>query len=235
MSDPVQPPEQRAARPKRRYDSTRRTEQARETRRCILDAARELFSTRGYTGATMEAVAGKANVAVETVYAAFGSKRALLSALVGVLVAGDDEPLPLLERSTPQAIRSEPDQRRQIAAFADDITQVLGRIAPIYGVIRAAATTEPEIAELLRQIQRTRFANLSRLVSWVAANGPLHERLDVASAAETVWTVASPDTFCLLAGDRGWSPERYARWLEDSLIALLLPPQSARRGGSAGS
>ena len=228
MPEPVNPSEQPAAAPKRRYDSTRRTEQAGETRRRILGAARELFAARGYTGATIEAVATEANVAVETVYAAFGSKRALLSALVGVLVAGDDQPVPLLERSTPQAIRSEPDQRRQIAMFADDITQALARIAPIYGVIRAAAATEPEIAKLLRQMQRTRFANLSRFVGWVAGNGALRESLDTAAAAETVWTIASPDTYRLLTGDRGWSSERYAHWLGDSLLALLLPPQPAR-------
>jgi AcrR family transcriptional regulator len=217
-------------RPKRRYDSTRRREQARETRRRILEAARRLFVARGYAGTTIEAVAQEAGVAVETVYAAFGSKRALISGLVGMLVGGDDTQIPLLERPGPQAVRRERDPRRQLRAFADDITPILGRVAPLLEVIRCAAATEPELAGLLQQMQRARLANFTRLVEWVASNGPLREGLELADAAETIWTLASGEVYRLLTGDRGWSPERYARWLGDSLVALLLsaaPPEAA--------
>lgn len=210
-------------RPKRRYDSTRRREQARETRRGILEAARRLFAARGYTGTTMEAVAKEAAVAVETVYAAFGSKRALITELVGALVGGDDTPVPLLERPGPQAVRRERDPRRQLRAFAEDITPILGRVAPLLEVIRCAAATEPELAALLQEMQRARLANFTRLMEWSAASGPLRDGIDVAEAAQTIWTLASGEVYRLLTGDRGWPPERYARWLGDSLVALLLP------------
>ena len=84
--------------PRRKYNSRRREEQARETKRRILDAALVLFGRHGYTGATMEAIAQEAGVAPLTVYSAFGSKAALLAALVAVSVGGDDQPIPLLQR-----------------------------------------------------------------------------------------------------------------------------------------
>ena len=55
---------------KRRYDATRRREQARENHRRIVDAATGLFAARGYAGTSMTEVAAAAGVAVQTVYAA---------------------------------------------------------------------------------------------------------------------------------------------------------------------
>lgn len=230
-------PSQKAAqvRPKRRYVSTRRREQARETRRRILEAARRLFVARGYASTTMEAVAKEAAVAVETVYATFGNKRALIAGLVGVLVGGDDAPVGLLERPGPQSVRRESDPRRQLRAFADDITPILGRVAPLLEVIRCAAVAEPELASLLAELHRVRLANFAQLMEWVTANGQLREGIGVAEAAETVWTLASGDVYRLLTAGRGWSTERYARWLGDSLVGVLLPDtprgtEGGRRG-----
>ncbi len=222
MNEPVKSPE-KGVLPKRRYDSARRRAQAMETRLRILEAARRLFPARGYAGTTIDGVAKEAGVAVETVYAVFGSKRALLAGLVGMLVGGDEAPVPLMQQSGPQAIREVRDQRRQIHAFSADISRVLERVAPIFEVIRSAAATEPEMASLIQDMQRTRLENLTRFAGWVAANGSLRNGGDVAAAAETVWTLASPEAYRLLTGDRGWTRERYVQWLEDSLAALLLP------------
>src|SRR4029077_7660013 len=96
------------------YRSALRTEQARQTRARMLDGAQQVFAERGYATSTMEAIAAEAGVAVDTLYAGFGSKRGLLSALMDVRVGGDEEPVDLLERSGPQGVRREPDQKRQI-------------------------------------------------------------------------------------------------------------------------
>src|SRR5450755_1880296 len=66
---------------KRGYDSSRRLRQATQTRADILQAARRLFSERGYPATTIEAIAGEAQVSEATVYTGFGSKRGILSAL----------------------------------------------------------------------------------------------------------------------------------------------------------
>jgi AcrR family transcriptional regulator len=68
---------------KRSYSSAKREEQARETRRSILDAAHDLFIATGYAATTIQAIADRAGVAVQTVYAVFGNKRELLRQLIG--------------------------------------------------------------------------------------------------------------------------------------------------------
>ena len=188
-----------------------------------MGAARRLFIERGYAGTTIEAIAQEAGVAVETVYSAFGSKRALLARMVGVLVLGDEEPTPLLERLGPQRVRAERNQRRQVQLFAHDIGGILERIGPIVMVVRTASATEPEIAGLLRGILEGRLENITQFVRWLADNGPLRDNLSVADAADIVWAVTSPELHHLMRVDRGWPAERYQDWLTDMLTALLLP------------
>src|SRR4028118_1019421 len=114
--------------PKRRYNSTRRQAQSAETRRQIVEAARGLFAEHGYAGTTMEMLAQAAGVAVETVYAIFGNKRAILVRLVDVSVGGDEAPVALLDRAGPQALLRERDQRRQVRMFAHGIREIMERM-----------------------------------------------------------------------------------------------------------
>jgi TetR/AcrR family transcriptional regulator of autoinduction and epiphytic fitness len=208
--------------PKRRYDSSRRKQQARQTRRQILDAACQLFIERGYSGATIEAIAQAAGVATETVYASFGSKRAVLSRLVEISVGGDERPIPLLERPGPQAVRREPDQPRQIQMFASQIAEIMTRVAPIFAVMNAAAKTEPEIAELLDRLLAERLGGMTYFISTLSEHGGLRDGLDASTAAETVWALTSAEVFNLLTIERSWSNEQYAVWLTDTLTRLLL-------------
>ena len=209
--------------PKRRYNSTRRQTQARETRRQITEAARNLFTERGYAGATIESVAQEAGVAPETIYAVFGNKRAILAHLIDISVGGDDEPIPLLERPNPQAVFQEHDSRQQLHLFAQDISVILERVAPIFEIMRLAAKTEPDIADLLQSILRERFHNMTILVQHLSEHSPLREGVTDAQAAETIWTLTSPEVYRLLTVDRTWSREQYTQWLTDALIRLLLP------------
>ena len=90
MSPTVNPP--------RKYDASRRQERAREPRRAVLAAAHAMFVEQGYAQTTMAAVAEAAGVSVETVYKAFGNKAKLVKACFDVAVAGDDEPISIMER-----------------------------------------------------------------------------------------------------------------------------------------
>ena len=92
----------------RSYDSTRRQEQARQNRAANLDAARAHFLTHGYQGTTVSAVAVDAGVSVETVYKAFANKAGLLKAVFDVTLAGDDEPVPMMDREEIGATRPSP-------------------------------------------------------------------------------------------------------------------------------
>jgi AcrR family transcriptional regulator len=208
---------------KRVYHSSRRREQALQTQREIIEAAQSLFTLRGYAGATIEAIATQAGVATETVYATFGSKRAILSKLLEVSLAGDDLPIPLLERQGPQAVMRETDQHRQIELFVNDMYGIMSRMAPLFDIMRVAAKTEPDIAEMFHNLLNTRAQNMSIFVNALVKNGPLRDGLTPEEGADTIWMLTSGEVFILLNTDRGWSEEKYKRWLIDALTRLLLP------------
>lgn len=212
-----------ASKSKRRYNSTRRQAQANETRREIILAARKLFSLHGYSGATIDSIAQEAAVSSETVYAVFGNKRNILANLVDISVGGDDRPMPLLQRTGPQAVLAESDPVRLLQLFAQDISGILERAAPVFEVIRMAAKTEPDIDDLLKNLLDQRFQNLAAVTKQLESLGSLREGLDALQATENIWVITSPEVFSLLLTDRGWTKEKYVNWLVDTLVRLLLP------------
>lgn len=209
--------------PNRAYRSELRAEQARRTRAKVLDAAEKLFLQAGYAATTVDAIAAEAGVAVDTVYAVFGTKRKLLAALMDVRVGGDDQAISVIDRPGPQAVRVEPDQKRQLTTFAHDIGSIMDRSRPVDDIMRGAAAVDPEIAGLRQGIQTYRHASLRRFVGWIEANGPLRDGLSLDDAAAIVWTLAGPDVHRLLRAERGWTARQYSEWLADSLIRMLLP------------
>jgi AcrR family transcriptional regulator len=215
VPSPVNKPDSRP------YRSTVRSEGARRTRRTVLASAMTLFSEQGYARTTLVEIAAAAGVSVETVYKTFGSKRALLRELADVTVGGDDEDIPVLERADPQALRNEPDQRRQLAMFAAGIAVQLERIRPLDDVLRSAAAVDPEVAALRNDLQlRQRRGAMTAIAGWVAARGPLREGVD---GPALLWTLASPEVHHLLRVGWGWSPAEYEDWLRTTLTAAMLP------------
>ena len=210
-------------RTRRTYHSKRREAQAQETRRQISEAARLLFVTHGYSGTSIEAIAREAGVAPETVYAIFGNKKSLLVHLVHTSLTGDEEPIPLLERPGPQAVKAEQIQRRQVQMFASDICAIMKRVAPLFEIMNTASQTEPEINELLNHLLEERVKGMSFFISALSANGPLRAGMNLSQASETTWVISSAEVFNLLTKKRGWSDEQYTNWLTESLIRLLLP------------
>lgn len=208
---------------KRQYDSTRRQAQARQTRLQIADSARGLFLERGYAGTSIEGIAERAGVAPETIYATFKNKRSILSFVFDVAIGGDDEDIRLLDRPDPQAVLKGTDQQSQLTLFAEGIARILHRAAPIFDILRGAAKTESEIAELVERLLRERLTNMNMVAKSVAANGPLREGLNRARAAELIWSMTSPELYLLLTRDLHWTDEQYSGWLTDTLIRLLLP------------
>jgi len=205
---------------KRSYSSAKRETQARETRRSILDEARTLFVATGYTATTIQAIAERAGVAVQTVYAVFGNKRELLRQLIESTIVGDDEPLPITERSEAQAVANEPDARRRAeldAALSRSITE---RVAPIVRVAEEAAASDPELAAMMDVVKAARRKEMIASVKILA--GPDGLRVDRGEAAATLYILYSPQVAGMLMGDYGWSPERYERWLARMLLETVI-------------
>jgi AcrR family transcriptional regulator len=205
---------------KRRYDATSRREAAARTRAAILDAARELFAERGYAATPMTAVADRAGVALDTVYASAGRKPELARLLIETAISGTDQAVPAEQRDYVQAIQAAPDARAKIALYAAAITAIAPRMALVLGIIRQAVPGEPELAALWTEIAERRAANMRRFVADLAAVAPL--RLDLAQAADIVWATNATELYDLLVGQRGWTPQRYQNFLTDTWSRLLL-------------
>ena len=207
---------------RRTYDSSRRREQALETRRRVLEGARELFVEEGFVGATIEAIAARAEVSAETIYATFKNKRSILSEVIDISMAGDDAPVPILDRPWVQDMREAPDQRRRLEIMAKNGRSILERTAPIYEVMRGAASVDPEIRSLWELNKAQRFAGQGELLRILMARGGLRAGLTVNSAVDTLFAIGSPETYRLLVVDRRWSADRFERWYADTVARLLL-------------
>lgn len=239
-------------RPKRRYQSPRRLQQAIATRQAILDAAQRLYERDGYAATKIEAVAEEAAVSVKTVYLAFVTKSALLRAVWDRALKGDTDDAPVAQREWYRALLDEPDPRRQVELIAVNSCAVKRRIGPLLRAIRSAAAVDRDGAELWSLIQSDFYDNQRRIVETIAAHGGLRPGLDVDTAADVLWALNHPDVWLLLTGERGWSPQRFETWFGDALARQLLghgdrsgtaeesrgrravrPTSATRRSGSA--
>jgi AcrR family transcriptional regulator len=207
------------------YRSDRRTAQARRTRRRILDAAALTFLERGYAGATMRTIAAAAGVAVPTVELAFGTKARLLKAAIDVAIAGDDEPVPVLERAWVDTARKARTAAEFLAVAAEVITAAQSRSAGLVLAVFEGARTDAELAALATQLVEQRAATTRWLVDALAAVTPPHAEADDAadSADDDLWLLMDPAIYERLVRHRGWTPQRYERWFARSAHALLYP------------
>ncbi len=210
------------ASPGRRYENRNRLAQARHTRRRIIDAARRLFARDGYAATTIQALADDAGVAVQTVYAAFGSKREVLKELFDTSVVGDDEQAPLVDRPEWRAWEGESDPGRRIDLFARTQRVVCERAADVLGIMRAAASADAEIAELYRDAERARYTDQARLADMLSRLGQLQEGLAPDRGADITWALAGPGIYNDLVGSCGWSGHEYEQWLAVQLRLALL-------------
>lgn len=213
----------------RSYDNAGRETQSAETRQRIVEAARALMIEKGYRATTIAAVAGRAGVHVDTVYQLVGRKPVLLRELIEQAISGTSGAVAAEDRDYVRAIRGEPDPARKLDIYAGAMRHIQARMAPLLLALRDASTTEPEAATVWREISDRRAANMRRLAEELAAAGGLRRDLTVDEAADVIWATNSSEVYVLLTGERGWTPDRYERWLADTWRRLLLP---APRGES---
>ena len=213
----------------RRYESPRRREQAAATRRQILEAAQRLFERQGYAATTMAAIAAEAGVALKTVYVAFETKSGLLRALWHLLLRGDQEDAPVADRRWYQEVLEEPDPDRLLRLTARNSRAVKERAGALMGVIRSAASTDADIADLWARIQADFHDNQRGIVKALHARKALRPGLGVARAADVLWTLNHPDLWLLLVGERGWTPGEWERWFTDVARSQLLVRASTPR------
>jgi AcrR family transcriptional regulator len=207
--------------PRRRYESPRRREQAAATRQAILEAAERLFAERGYVGTSVAQIAEEARVALKTVYAVFGTKPEVLRALWNVRMRGDEDPVPMAERPWFREIVDEPDPRRRLDLVARNVRVVRERTAHVTEIVRQAAPADEQIAALWERFQREFYElGVREILETIERDGVL--AMDLTTAADIGWTLTHPDVYQLLVRQRGWSAEAYERWIAETLRAQLI-------------
>lgn len=207
----------------RKYDSSRRRQQAHATKTRILEAAQELFTERGYAGTTLAAIAERADVALPTVYAAASSKRAILAELVqGTGEAEGWTWFPAVGDKT--LIRDAADPRAILDLLAARAAEDLRAGYALLAAMRAAAGLEEEAAELERRVQQRRLGGWCELLDRLAADGKLAAGVPPRRVAETLWSLTDFQVFHLLVEEQGWSPEEFGDWLATMASAYLRAP-----------
>jgi AcrR family transcriptional regulator len=196
-----------------------RAARTRATRRRIVDAAAEMFIADGYGTTTLEQIAKRAGVAVQTVYFHFGNKRTVLKEAVDVAAVGDDEQVALLERPWVERVRAEPDPQRVVAMWAANGREIYERVGPIMEVVRDAAVTDPDMAAQWATNEAQRAAAFRMFATMLDERGALNRPLD--EAVDVLCALQGPEVYGVLTG-RGWTPEQWERFTVDAVTAALL-------------
>jgi AcrR family transcriptional regulator len=199
--------------------SPSRNRRTRDTQRRIVEAAAELFVAAGYGPTTLEQIAARAGVSVQTVYFHFGNKRTVLKQAVDVAAVGDDEPVPLLARPWLEQVRAEPDDRRAVVLWMDTSRAIMERVGPIMGVVRDAADSDPEMAEQWRTNEDQRAQAFRVFAELLDGRGAL--RVPVDEATDILCALLALEVYTILIR-RGWSPQRWQRWTTEMIMRALL-------------
>lgn len=204
-----------------------REAKAAQTRERMLAAAQALFVERGYTAATMQAIARRAEVAVQTLYFTFETKRAILKELLDLQVAGDTAPLATLDRPwVAEALAA--DAPGMLRLLVEASAEIHARVAPLLEVVRSAAATDPEIAELWRTNISQRHTVVMVFAGALAAKAALRSDLTAVRAADIALAILAPETYHLLTRERGWTAEAWIDWAAEVLTSNLLPHDFTR-------
>ena len=206
---------------KRPYDASGRREQARARRLAVVLAARDLFERDGFRPTTIAAIAAHAGVSAESVYKGFGTKAALAKAVFDLVIAGDDEPVPVAERPAMQAVRDEPDLRRKIAMFVAGLAQRQARSAGVQILIRDGRHVDDSLVPVWAKMTDEGLAGMTMLGRNLLETGQLRDGIDLDEVRDVLWNYLSIDHYERLVRTQRWSLERYSRWLAHAITSAI--------------
>jgi AcrR family transcriptional regulator len=209
----------------RAYDARARTEQANRKRQTVLDVAQRAFVSTGYAATTIAAIAGEADVSVETIYKAFGGKAGLARALYYRALEGRGA-IPAPQRSDAMSA-SETDPVELVRKWGAFTAEVSPIVSPLLLLVRAAAATDPELEALLREADQQRLYRMRHNANKLAERGFLRAEVSAETAADVMWTCTSPELYDLLVLRRGWTPRQLGDFVAKVLEAALLAPNES--------
>jgi len=205
----------------RRYSSARRDEAALQTRRAIVSAAAERFVRDGYASTSLATIARDAHCARPTVFAAFGSKFALMKQVLDEALAGDDEPAPVSERLWFRPVWSARNPGDVCSAYAEVCVQIGRRTAPVFEVVRRAVDADPEARVLWQELLDNRRAGAQMVVERVASLSGRRRGRHLDPAVDRVWFLNDPAHYAAFVTRCGWTERAFRSWLADELVAAV--------------
>ena len=208
--------------PSRVYRSPRRAAQAQDTRRRIVSAATEQFASASYPATTMRSIAAAAGVSVASIELAFGSKALLLKAAIDVAIAGDHNPVAVLDRDWATAARATTTVHDFLTAVGRTLRPAMTRSAGLVLAAYDAAGTDPALRELAEELSTQRAATVAWIIDGIRDRAVLREGITRRHAIDQVWLLIDPAVYHRLTRYRGWSPAHYEKWFTDTITRLLL-------------
>ncbi len=199
----------------------KQADKARQTRRRITAAARDLFAEHGYGATTLQDVADRAGVAVQTIYFVFGNKRSLLKEVVDTTIAGDDQPIATMERDWFRDALAAATAPELLQQLVHGTGQIIARVAPILDVLRTAAKIDPEISEQWPQDSNPRYTVHAAAAKALVAKPGAAPHTSAEHAADLLYGILSPELYQLYVHDRGWTPQQWEQWAYHTLRSQL--------------
>ena len=201
---------------KRSYKSLVRERQADDTRRRIVEATRKLLLSEGYAGMTIDAIARRAKVSAQSVFAIFKSKTGILIALLDQTAFG-----PEYEAAVQKALgATEPETRLRLAAPI--ARQIHDAQSAAFDLLRGSGVVAPELAKLEQQREDLRYERQERMIRSLRDARRLRPDFTMKTARDIFWMLTGRDVYRMLVRERGWSSEKYQDWLADTLVRSLL-------------
>jgi TetR/AcrR family transcriptional regulator, mexJK operon transcriptional repressor len=160
-------------------------------REAILDAARGEFFTAGFAAASIEAIAGAANVSKVTVYNRFGGKDGLFSAVI-------ERECTSMGVGMIELVSETGDLRQQLVAFGEKALEFLTmpHIMRFEKHIAVESETRPEVGELfLNAGPRRMQQKLTDLLSQAMADGAIKPCDPVLAAGHLYGMIIGFDVF----------------------------------------
>ena len=202
-----------------------RQERAATTRRRMLDAAYDLFCEQGFRATTMEAIAQRAGVAVQTLYFTFHTKDALLQEVHNRTVLGE-ESIPPDRQAWRLAAQREPDIRRCVAMTVDGTATVLSRVAPMIPVFHAVSA-DPAGA-IYQHGEDRRGRGYAEMTDELVGKAPLRPGITRQRARDLLFVLLGPEIYRSLVIEAGWTHEQWATWTTNALLRDLFGVDPAR-------
>ena len=207
----------RTTRPRKRtssYHSPLRAKQAAQTRRSIVEAAVEHFARSGWAGTVLPTIANDAGVAVDTIFATFGTKSALLMEAVDVAIVGDAEEARMVDRDDFAALG----QGRRAERLRAGVRYTMGvyaRSVPMLRTLREAAASDDVARARLAQYDQDRRDLTAAGMTLILGREPSSQLVD------SMWALVSPEVYAYLVDGRGWSSARAEDWFVDMAKAAI--------------